>query len=330
MREALHYQHDEQRVACCLCPKECVIPEGKTGFCRVRRNRGGILYAENYAACSSSALDPIEKKPLYHFYPGSTIVSLGTWGCNFACRFCQNWQIAQDSPQTRTLLPQQAAELAAYYKNKGNIGIAYTYSEPSVWYEYILDTAQAVSAAGMKNILVTNGYINPKPLAELLPYIDAMNIDVKAYQEEFYRNMCSGGLEAVKRTVETASRHCHVEITTLLVPGYNDTLNEINRLAEWLAGIDSDIPLHLSRYFPNYKLDLPPTPPETMIAAKDAAQKQLNYVYLGNIGGEGINTYCPKCGKLVIDRMNRKAHVTPENHCPACDWTIAVHGQISF
>jgi pyruvate formate lyase activating enzyme len=283
MREALYYKQQGEKVVCSLCPRACLIGEGQAGFCRVRQNRNNILYTTNYARCAAIALDPIEKKPLYHFFPGSLILSLGTWGCNFSCQFCQNWQLAQSQPETGELLPNEAVKKALRLKPEGNIGLAYTYSEPSVWYEYILDTASLAKEAGLKNVLVTNGYINEKPLLELLPYIDAMNIDVKAFKNDFYREYCAGQLSAVKHTVELAARHCHVEITTLVIPGLNEEPEEIGALAKWLAGINPDIPLHLSRYFPRYKMKIPPTSKESLMRAQEAAQDYLKYVYLGNI-----------------------------------------------
>ena len=330
MREAMYYQLHGQSVICSLCPKKCVIAEGRTGFCRVRKNIGNKLYTGNYAACSSCALDPIEKKPLYHFYPGSLILSLGTWGCNFSCTFCQNWQIAQASPSTRSVMPEQAVEMAKQYVSKGNIGIAYTYSEPSVWYEYVLDTAVAAGCAGLKNVLVTNGFINPEPLLALLPYIDALNIDVKAFNNEFYNTVCAGGLESVKQTVELAASKCHVEITTLLVPGFNDDKNEIDKLSQWLAGINPNIPLHFSRYFPNYKMDVPPTPESTMKRAQQIASQYLNYVYLGNVSGDDGNTYCPQCHHVVIDRSRYHSYLDNHNNCPQCGSTINIIGEVSF
>ncbi len=330
MREASYYTPHEKGVACGLCPKGCVIGEGRTGFCRVRKNIGGKLYTENYAACSSYALDPIEKKPLYHFYPGSHILSLGTWGCNFACQFCQNWQIAQDSPQTIEILPEKAVAVAKEYQKQGNIGIAYTYSEPSVWYEYIMDTAQAIRQAGMKNVLVTNGFISAEPLQAILPYIDAMNIDVKAFNEEYYQKVCAGRLENVKRTVELSAGRCHVEITTLIVAGLNDAEQELTALAQWLANIDRDIPLHFSRYFPNYKMDSPATPLATMEIAYQVAKEHLNYVYLGNMGGQGANTYCPVCGQLVIDRRRMQSLMLENKQCPKCGNTISIIGEVFF
>lgn len=330
MREAMYYKSHEQGVICSLCPKKCIIQEGRTGFCRVRRNVANKLYAENFAACSSCALDVIEKKPLYHFYPGSLILSLGTWGCNFSCTFCQNWQITQERPDMGELLPAKAVELAKQYKAEGNIGIAYTYSEPSVWYEYILETAKAAKEAGLKNVMVTNGFINPEPLKELLPYIDAMNIDVKAFNEKFYHTICAGEIEAVKQTVELAAKVCHVEITTLLIPGLNDEDNEINKMAQWLAKINNNIPLHFSRYFPNYKVDIPPTSEHKMLMAKKQASQYLNYVYLGNMNGEGNNTYCPTCKQLVIDRARSQSYLAHKKSCPNCGDIITIVGDIDL
>ncbi|MDR3592166.1 MAG: AmmeMemoRadiSam system radical SAM enzyme [Negativicutes bacterium] len=329
MREASHYERHERGVICRLCPKECVIGEGKTGFCRVRRNDGGKLYSENYGACSSYALDPIEKKPLYHFYPGSYILSLGTIGCNFSCRFCQNWQIAQASPQTTMLPPEKAVEMATEAGER-NIGLAYTYSEPSVWYEYVLDTARLARRQGLKNVLVTNGFINPRPLAELLPFVDALNIDVKAFNEGFYREICAGRLADVQRTVEAAAKAVHVEITCLVVPGLNDSADELEALAEWLAGINKDIPLHFSRYFPNYKMTAPPTPVAALAEARAIARRHLNYVYLGNVGTDGVNTHCPVCDQLVIDRIGRRSNLAENKKCPQCGGGIAIVGEVGF
>lgn len=329
MREARYYRTEDSKAICQLCPKECTIGEGRTGFCRVRKNIDGKLYTQNYAACSSYALDPIEKKPLYHFYPGSYILSLGTWGCNFACQFCQNWQIAQADPETVELLPDKAVELALQ-QGQRNIGIAFTYSEPSVWYEYILDTAKAGHQAGLKNVLVTNGFINKDPLAELLPFIDAMNIDIKAFNSEYYHEICAGRLDDVKRTVDQAAKDCHVEITTLIVPNLNDSHAELRDLAKWLAGINKDIPLHFSRYFPNYKMQEQPTPLKTMQMAYETARQYLNYVYLGNVGSSGSDTECPRCGAVVIDRLQENSSLTDDNKCLSCGMQIKISGTVAF
>jgi pyruvate formate lyase activating enzyme len=327
MREALFYKVLEgDKVQCELCPRECIIPKGGRGFCRVRQHVNGQLRTENYLRCSSYALDPIEKKPLYHFHPGSTIFSIGTWGCNFTCQFCQNWQIAQAEPETVTLTPDKVLEIVKEHEHKDRcIGVAYTYSEPTVWYEFVLETAEKVQTAGFKNVLVTNGYIAEKPLQQLLPLIDAMNIDIKAFHPDFYRQVCCGELEYVKRTAEIAARHCHVELTTLLIPGMNDSTEEIERLVDWVATkLHPGVPLHFSRYFPSYKLKASATPVETLERARDIAKRRLRYVYLGNVGSTNVNTYCYQCGALVIDRRNGEKHVTDEQKCPECGAPIEI------
>ena len=329
MKQAMFWEGiGNDRVLCLLCPQKCVIADGKRGFCRVRQNNGGVLYTVNYAQVSSYSIDPIEKKPLYHFYPGSHIFSVGTFGCNLRCGFCQNWSIAHGDPPSVTFSPEQLAAAAAEEDGGSNsIGIAYTYSEPFMWYEYVYDTAKLARDSGLKNVLVTNGFINPEPLKKILPFIDAMNIDVKGFSDSYYNETCVGELHPVLRTVETASAYCHVEITTLLVTGLNDSKEEIARLADWLAGINKDIPLHLSRYFPNYKMELPPTPLYVMEEARDEALRKLNYVYLGNIpGSEASSTYCPECGALLIDRRGYRAMETGlENQkCRKCGRDIAI------
>ncbi len=318
----------DEKIQCLLCPQKCVIAAGRKGFCRVRQNRDGILYTVNYGQCSSSSLDPIEKKPLYHFYPGSSIFSVGTFGCNLRCGFCQNWTIAHGDPETVTVSPERLVERAAS-EQQGcrSIGIAYTYSEPLMWYEFVYDTARLAKKSGLKNVLVTNGFVNPEPLAELLPLIDAMNIDVKGFSDRYYHETCKGELPPVLRTVETASRHCHVEVTTLLVTGLNDSDQEISDLVDWLAGVDKEIPFHLSRYFPNYKLDLPPTPVSTLERAREIASRKLSYVYLGNVAAsEANNTYCPKCGELLISRKGYGAVITGLAHkkCRHCGREIRI------
>ena len=283
MHTAKYWQASGNDVRCNLCPHFCVIQPGRTGRCRVRLNEGGALFSHNYGEVTSIALDPIEKKPLYHFFPGQMILSVGTWGCNLHCQFCQNWQIAHGDPAFVATSPGKLAELA---EEQGplNIGVAFTYSEPVVWFEYVCDAAVAVRKRGLKNVLVTNGFINPEPFAELLPLMDAMNIDLKSFREPFYQDICGGELAAVKRTIVTAAASCHVEVTTLLIPGLNDGDEEIIELARWLASINPAIPLHLSRYFPRYQFELPATPVERLLRARGLAEQYLDNVYVGNIG----------------------------------------------
>lgn len=330
MREVMFYEKKEKDlVTCHVCPKLCSIREGKAGFCRVRENHGGVLYAVNYGQVTSGGLDPIEKKPLYHFYPGSYILSLGSFGCNLRCGFCQNWTIAHGDPPTREFTPQQVVDMARQELGRGypNIGIAYTYNEPFMWYEFIADTAPLAHLAGLKNVLVTNGYVSETPLREILPYIDAMNIDVKGFTDRYYREKCVGRLEPVLRTVEIAHKMCHVELTTLLVTGLNDTPEEISRLVDWVASLDRDIPLHFSRYFPNYEVDLPPTPLETLQRAREIALKKLSYVYIGNAPNlDSSDTVCPDCGEMLITRYAYSPKVVGLNgiKCRRCGKEIRI------
>jgi len=311
-------------IHCLLCPQDCHIRDGAAGFCRVRRHQAGKLYTVNYGRCSAAALDPVEKKPLYHYYPGATVFSIGTVGCNLRCGFCQNWQISQADEAADELSPIQAVSAADRLRAEGGcIGLAYTYSEPFMWYEYVLDTAKLARARGLKNILVTNGYVREAPLRQLLPYIDAMNIDLKAFSEQFYGTTCAGRLEPVRRTIETVYGQCHLELTTLLIPTLNDTAEEIARLTDWVAAVGADIPLHFSRYFPAYQLSLPPTPLATLVQARDIARRRLRYVYIGNAeADDSADTYCPVCGAAVVERRGYRVAAAGLNgnkcrHCGA-------------
>lgn len=285
LKESLYYEKlSDSGVRCTLCPHYCGIKPGKTGICGVRKNIDGTLYSINYGRIASASLDPIEKKPLNRFFPGSYVFSVGTYGCNFKCPFCQNWEISQEVPETAATSPDMVAKTALALENKGNIGVAYTYNEPIVWYEFVYDTCLAAHERDLKNILVTNGYINPEPLKKIMPYISAMNIDVKAFTEEFYVKICKAKLEPVKKTVEYAASRCHVEITTLVIPGLNDSVEEIGKLSKWLSTVSPKIPLHLSRFFPAFKMtDKKPTPTETLAKLQKAAKENLEYVFLGNV-----------------------------------------------
>lgn len=283
MKEALFYKESGGgKVQCLLCPHFCLIAEGKTGFCGVRTHKGGRLYALNYGRVSSIALDPIEKKPLYHFHPGAFILSLGTVGCNLSCLFCQNWSISKEV-QTPTE-PMRPEEVVARAERLRSFGIAYTYNEPFMWYEFIKETAAAARRAGLKNVLVTNGYVNPEPLEKILPLIDAANIDLKSIRDGFYRKVCSGRVAEVLTSIKMMAASCHVELTNLLIPTLNDSARDIADLVDWVYdNLGSDVPLHFSRYFPCYKMTLPPTPQETLHLARDIASKKLKKVYLGNV-----------------------------------------------
>lgn len=282
MVEARYYEKlESKKVKCKLCPHGCILPQGSTGFCRARKNVDGKLYSLNYGYISSIAFDPIEKKPLYHFYPGSSILSIGTFGCSFRCLHCQNFEISQLTPNVFEVETEKLIALAK--KDPKCIGIAFTYNEPTIWFEYVMDVAKAFKQEGLKTVLVTNGYLNEEPLNDLLEVIDSANIDVKAFNEEFYKKICSGDLESVKRFVEICAKKIHIEITTLIIPTLNDRDEEIENLAKWIASIDDRIPLHLTRYFPRYKMTLPPTPKETLMRLREVAKKYLVNVYLGNI-----------------------------------------------
>lgn len=318
--EAMFYsKKDNGYVACELCPHGCHISEGKFGICRTRSVSQGELRVHNYGEVSSMAMDPIEKKPLYHYKPGSYILSVGSYGCNFKCEFCQNYHISMEKPKTEYIDPEELVSIAVKARSQGNTGIAFTYNEPSTWYEYVYDTAAKAKKQDLDIILVTNGFIGLEPLKKLLEYVDAMNIDLKAFNSEFYRKICGGSLEDVKRVIEEASKKSHVEITTLLINGHNDSSEEVEELSEWLLSINKNMPLHLSRYFPSYKFDAPATPASTILKCVEAARKYLNYVYPGNLSGTDSNTYCPKCGNKVVDRSGYYTRVLiDENKCPRC------------
>ena len=273
--------------ACNLCPHHCALAEGQVGFCHTRRNEGGQIKSLNYGRVTSLAIDPIEKKPLYHFYPGSVILSLGSFGCNMACPFCQNYTISQGGEQEVRwqISPEQLVELAQETSQQhGSIGVAFTYNEPLLSYEYLRDTLPLLRQAGQKAVLVTNGQIEEEPLRDLLPYVDAMNIDLKTFADKTYAKL-GGSLQAAQRTIQMAAEAgVHVEVTTLVVPGINDDINEFCAEVDWLAGVSREIPLHLSRYFPRYQYKAPATQLDKLYELQRIAQKRMKYVYLGNVG----------------------------------------------
>lgn len=324
MREALFYEQlDDNTVRCKLCPHECLIKADQAGLCLGRENRDGKLYAFNYGKTMSLSMDPIEKKPLYHFYPGENILSIGPNGCNLHCKFCQNHTSSQTKVPTREISPTQ---LLSYCEHNNSIGVAYTYTEPFIWYEYILDSAKILHEHGKKVVLVTNGTINEKPLKKILPLVDAMNIDLKSMQADFYQKICSGFLEPVKNTIKLAAQSTHIEITNLVIPDYNDAADNINKMLDFIESVNPDIPLHISRYFPAYKLQAEPTPSSTLQKIYKLAKRRLNHVYIGNINIKNtMNTTCPECGELLIKRQGYfgiKSKITPDNACPECGQKI--------
>lgn len=323
MVEAKYYIKKERGyVQCLLCPKNCVIADGKKGFCYIRENRGGTLYATHYGVCAAVHLDPIEKKPLYHFYPGTQILSIGTSGCNLRCKFCQNWHMIEGKIATQEVSIESLIDAGKRYNS---VGIAFTYNEPLIWYEFVLDTAKVFRREGLKNVLVTNGLINPEPLEELLPWIDAMNIDLKSSRDDFYKTYCDGRVEKVKETIKRCATACHIEITNLIITSCNDSQKEIEEIIEFVSSIDKNIPLHFSRYFPHYKFTYPPTPLDKLYLAYELAKKSLNFVYLGNVWDDKTSTtFCPSCKSACVVRRGYHIELkqVKNGKCSVCGFDL--------
>ena len=284
----------------------------------MRENRGGTLFALTYGRMAAVQLDPIEKKPLFHFHPGTRILSVGSIGCNFRCGFCQNWHLVLGEA---SLSPVEIPELVRAAGESGAVGIAYTYNEPLIGFEFVRDCAREFRKAGMANVLVTNGYVSPEPLSELLPLVDAMNIDLKSMDPDFYRKVCGGTLAPVIETIRTASRSVHVEITNLLVTGENDSEEAIRKVVDFVAETDPEIPLHVSRYFPHHRFTAPPTPPARLEAAYRIGREKLSYVYMGNYSLAGSeDTRCPRCGATAVRRLGYRVSVVglTGNRCASC------------
>lgn len=272
-------------LVCEICPRHCRLDSGEIGACRARFNDGSKIFALNYGEITSIALDPIEKKPLYRFFPGSRILSVGSYGCNLSCPFCQNHEISMSDSTfpTKKITPEQLFELAKELLPQKNIGVAFTYNEPFIGYEFVRDTAILLKNFGLKVVLVTNGTVSAGALKKILPFIDAMNIDLKGFSQKIY-SFLGGDFETVRRTIEISSQSCHVEVTSLIVPTMNDSPAEMESEAKWLASLSKDIPLHISRFFPRYKVqNLPPTPVKTIYELVEVAKSHLNFVYAGNI-----------------------------------------------
>jgi pyruvate formate lyase activating enzyme len=305
-------------VQCSLCPHHCKLREGQTGLCKARSHKNGEIVVLTYGEVAAWHLDPIEKKPLYHFYPGSRIFSAGGYGCNLHCFFCQNYEISQKNERGRQVSPEQLARLAS---EDQSIGICFTYSEPLMWYEMIAQTAPLVKNQGGKVALVSNGIIEGEHLEKIIPYLDAVNIDIKGFTEEFYRKYTGGKLEWVLNTVERLAGRVHMEITTLVIPGLNDSPEEIKGLAKWLARLGVPVAWHLSRYYPRYKSGIPATEEGKLRELKKVAREYLPYVYLGNMLG-GNTTYCPKCGREVLIRGWTIEIKTEDGKCQHCGQKI--------
>ena len=283
----------EEKRSCSVCPHRCTLTEGKTGLCRARGMRDGEIVPLNYGVVSSIALDPIEKKPLARFYPGSVILSVGSFGCNLRCPFCQNWEISTSDgreylrePERSFVTPERLAELAEELRGRGNIGVAFTYNEPLIGWEYVRDTAPLLRARGLKTVLVTNGCVKEEIAEQILPLTDALNIDLKCFREETYTNILGGDLETVKRFIARAAESCHVELTTLVVPGMNDGEDEIRELTAWIVSLPKgeEIPLHLTRFFPRHHMrDRQATERQSVLRLASVARERLRWVYTGNM-----------------------------------------------
>lgn len=327
----LYRKKENEKVSCFLCSHHCLISNGKFGICNVRENKGGILFTHAYGELIAQSVDPIEKKPFYHFLPGSKSFSIAAIGCNFQCGFCQNWQISQ-AKEARALglgseevKPEDVIKQA---KQTASRSISYTYSEPTIFFEYAYEISQLAKKEGLFNVFVTNGYMTKETVKTIAPYLDAANIDLKSFRDDYYGKVCGGRLTPVLKSIESMKKlNIWIEITTLVVPGQNDSEGELEKIAGFLAGLDPSIPWHISRFYPQYKMeDLESTPLETLTQAynigKDAG---LRYVYLGNVG-KGDNTYCNQCHRLLIERsgFSIKAYHVKEGRCPDCSQSI--HG----
>jgi len=328
MKEATLYERlEDNKVRCNLCNHRCLIAEGKRGLCGVRENQKGILYSLVYRKAIAAHIDPIEKKPFFNFLPGTMSYSIATQGCNFRCRFCQNWGISQSSKEGGSIKgedisPEKIVEGA---KSSGCKSIAYTYTEPTIFFEYAYDTAKTASKEGLKNVFVTNGFMTEEALREINPYLDAANVDLKGFTEKFYQEICGAKLEPVKNSLRLMKElGIWVEITTLIIPTLNDSLDELKSMAEFIKNeLGEETPWHLSKFHPDYKMsDIPPTPVDTIHKAREIGlEAGLRYVYAGNLPGDiGENTYCYKCGESLIDRylFTINENRIKDSKCPRC------------
>jgi pyruvate formate lyase activating enzyme len=334
MKKALYFEKIENGVVKCkLCPHYCMIGENDHGICNVRINHKGVLYSELFEKVASFGFDPIEKKPLYHFYPGSRILSIGALGCNLKCKFCQNYRISQisadDYINTTLYTADNIVKIAL--ESKGNIGIAFTYNEPATFYEYMLNISGKAKERGLKTVMVTNGYINRQPLNELLPFIDAFNVDIKAFSEGFYKEITQSHLAPVKKTIKAiAQSNSHLELTNLVIPGLNDDYTEFEEMTKWIASETGDkTVLHISRYFPSYHLQIEATPVNTMLDLYEIARKHLKFVYLGNIVDKTHETtYCDQCNSALITRDSYKTEIVgldKQGSCTHCGNHVIDH-----
>ncbi len=328
LREAMFWEGAGDSVVCRLCPHSCRIAEGATGLCGVRRNLSGNLFSLNYGKISALGLDPIEKKPLYHFLPSSGSLSFACPGCNFHCSFCQNWtssQVKEGLARIEEISPDDIIALALKYEAGS---ISYTYTEPTVFFEFAYDVSRLARERNLANIFITNGFISLEAIEKIADYLDAANIDLKAFSDSTYNNVCGGRLEPVLEAIKTYYElGIWIEITTLIIPGLNDSDEELSKIAEFIAGIDVDIPWHISAFHPDYRMrDRDATPLQLLLRAEALGRKAgLRYIYLGNVAREA-NTYCPQCGKLLVRRIgfNVLEDFLSINggHCPECNFKV--------
>jgi len=339
MTEPLHpgrwwHRLDDGRIQCDLCPRDCKLHDGQRGACFVRQNVGGEMVLTTYGRSSGFCIDPIEKKPLHHFYPGSSVLSFGTAGCNLACKFCQNWDISKSKDMDRLMDQASPEEIALAAQRAGAKSVAFTYNDPVIFAEYAMDTADACHAHGIKTVAVTAGYIHPEARREFYAKLDAANIDLKAFTDDFYFKLTGAHLQPVLDTLRYVHHETDtwLEITTLLIPGKNDSDDELESMTQWIAKeLGPDVPLHFSAFHPDYKMgDVPPTPSRTLTRARDIALRNgLHYVYTGNVHDtDGGTTYCPTCDSPLVVRdwyRIEDYRLTPDGRCPHCQTKIAGH-----
>ncbi len=320
---ARYWTQENDTVHCSLCPHSCKIIPGASGRCGVRWNRDGQMTLPYYGKASALGSDPIEKKPLYHFHPGAQILSIGFLGCNFRCPFCQNYSISQSTDRATVYVAPD--DLVSRAKGEGSFGIAYTYNEPSVHFEYVMDAAARAHDAGLKNVLVTNGHLNQDPARELLALMDAANIDLKSYSDTFYRREIGGFVSAVLEFIKLATRLCHVEITTLVIPGKNNSEKELEEMSKFVASLDPNIPYHLSAYYPTYHYTYEATTSAEIDSALAIARKHLNFVYPGNLPGPAV-TACSSCGNILIERRGYRVNLPgiTNGKCSSCGEPVPI------
>lgn len=308
MVEAKYYRVEKDHVLCELCPRACRIKNGDEGDCWAYKNIDGKLVAKNYGKFVTATYDPIEKKPFFHYYPNSVVLSVAHNGCNLKCQFCQNGDIALERKDSKDISLQT---LLDYSGKSHSIGVAYTFTEPLIWFEFLIDATRKLKGIGQKNVLVTNGYINDVPLQDLLPYVDAVNISIKSMREEAYQKYMEGHVDTVLNAVRGSFKKTHLEVTYLVIPGISDSDKELGDFVDFMESVSPEIPVHIKRHFPHYKMtDTPVTPNETMVKAYKLATQKLQYVYLTDVDIEGVaDTFCPNCKRLIIKRRDYQSNL---------------------